>query len=128
MNADKVEDFHLAFGAPILEKPGFPSIERRLLREDLIYEEINELYDALEDENIVEVADALGDLLYVIYGTALEFGIPIDDVFAEIHRSNMSKLENGKPLLREDGKILKGSNYSPPNIQRILERALVKDG
>lgn len=88
----------------------------------LIQEEFKELIFAVEDKNIVEMADALTDMLYVIYGFGAVAGINLDMTFAEVHRSNMSKLgEDGKPVLREDGKILKGPNYSPPDLSFVLE-------
>ena len=93
------------------------------LRLGLIDEEFTELKDALDDNDIVEVADAISDLLYVVLGTAISYGIPIDKVFEEVHRSNLSKLDaNGKPIRREDGKILKGPNFfePQPGIIRIL--------
>lgn len=117
-----VKEFHQAYGLPILKKPTIPSWDRQVLRQNLILEETSEYVRAVADENLVEIADALGDLIYVVIGAALEYGIPIDDVVAEIHRSNMTKLdENGKPIYREDdGKVLKGPNYEPPNIASVL--------
>jgi predicted HAD superfamily Cof-like phosphohydrolase len=116
-----VADWHRAFGLPVLDKPTFPSETRVGLRINLIAEEVSELFAALNDRDIVEVADALADLLYVTYGMAHEFGIPIDEVFEEVQESNMSKLgEDGKPLYREDGKVMKGPNFRPPDIQSIL--------
>ncbi len=89
-----------------------------------IDEEAQELRDALDADDIVEVADAIGDLLYVVYGAALTFGIPTSEVFSEIHRSNMTKLdENGEPILRADGKVLKGPNFSPPDLMPLLRAA-----
>jgi predicted HAD superfamily Cof-like phosphohydrolase len=120
-NAEMVAEFHRAFGVPSLDRPGFPD-GRVSLRINLITEEFVELLLAIGQRDIVEVADALADLLVVTYGTALEFGIPIDEVFEEVHDSNMSKLdENGKPIYREDGKVLKGPNWRPPDIRHILE-------
>ena len=118
----QVEEFHRVFGLPIIEKPSLAPEERYRLRYSLIFEELCEFADAIRDEDIVAVADALGDLIYVVIGAALEYGIPLDDVVDEIHRSNMSKLdENGKPIYREsDGKVLKGENYSPPNLEEVL--------
>lgn len=117
----QVREFHIAFGAPVRVYPALPSTDRQWLRHGLIREELSEFADALYDEDIVAAADALGDLLYVVYGAALEFGIDIHAVFDEIHRSNMSKLgPDGKPVLREDGKVLKGPYYRKPNIEAIL--------
>jgi predicted HAD superfamily Cof-like phosphohydrolase len=120
-NADMVAWWHQAFGLPVLDKPTFPPEDRIALRMDLIREEVTELEIAIDKQDIVEVADALADLLYVTYGMAHEFGIPIDEVFEEVQESNMSKLgEDGKPLYREDGKVMKGPNFRPPNIRSIL--------
>jgi predicted HAD superfamily Cof-like phosphohydrolase len=117
---EQVEEFHRTYGLPV-ETTYTLLDDRKDLRYSLIFEELCELSDAMKDNDIVEVADALGDLMYVVIGAALEFGIPIDDVVDEIHRSNMSKLdENGSPIYREDGKVLKGPGYFPPNIAKIL--------
>src|SRR5690606_11390788 len=121
---DLVTEFHETYGAPI-KKDG-PSIvgDRLKLRLELIREEYSELIDALHQSDIVETAHALGDMVYVIYGMALEFGIPLDKVVEEIHRSNMSKLGiDGKPIYREDGKVLKGPGYFPPRIQDVLDNS-----
>lgn len=116
-----VKEFHETYGLPALAVTQFPSADRVRLRLELIDEEREELDEALENSDLVEVADALGDILYVVIGMALEFGIPIQKVFDEIQRSNMSKLgADGLPIVREDGKILKGPNYSPPDIRSIL--------
>ena len=105
--------------------PDTPTVElaRCRLRYSLIQEELFELDDAMDDGNLVEVADALGDLLFVVYGTAVEYGIDLEPVFAEICRSNMSKVnpETGEVELRPDGKILKGPWFSPPDLAPILE-------
>jgi predicted HAD superfamily Cof-like phosphohydrolase len=120
-NYQKVAEFHKTFDAPILDSPQFPSDERIILRKRLIFEELLELDESLLEWDIVAAADALGDIAYVVYGMALEFGIDLDAVVAEIHRSNMTKLGlDGKPIHREDGKMLKGPNYQPPNIKKIL--------
>jgi predicted HAD superfamily Cof-like phosphohydrolase len=94
------------------------------LRCALIEEEAAEFRDAVHAGDLVAVADAIADLLYVVYGAALTFGIPVREVFAEVHRSNMTKVEDdGLPLYREDGKVLKGANYSPPDLAPILAAA-----
>ena len=94
----------------------------KALRCALIEEEAAEFRAALEADDLVEVADALADLLYVVYGAALTFGIPIRQVFAEVHRSNMTKLDDeGHPIYREDGKVMKGPNFVPPELLRILQ-------
>ena len=91
------------------------------LRLDLIDEEVGELHEAVDAGDIVKVADALADIVYVVYGAADTWGIPLDAVVAEVHRSNMTKLgEDGKAIRREDGKVLKGPHYAPPNIVRAL--------
>ena len=119
---EMVKEFHEAFGVTNQEKPGFPDERTRSLRIDLIDEEFNELIDAENDGDLVAVADALADLDYVINGMALQYGINLDDCFAEVHRSNMSKLgEDGKPIYREDGKILKGPNYFKPNLEQFVK-------
>ena len=115
--------FHTAFGAPVAEGAPTLTFDRAGLRHDLIAEEYEEFVDAFYAGDLVGVADALADLTYVIYGFALEAGIPLDDVLREVHESNMSKLrEDGTPLLRYDGKILKGPNYFKPDIAGVLER------
>ena len=99
--------------------------ERNLLRYKLMREENEEYLEAANNNDLVEVADALGDMLYILCGTIIEHGMQdkIDEVFNEIQRSNMSKLgEDGKPIYREDGKVLKGPNYFKPNIETILEK------
>ncbi len=121
-NYEKVVDFHATFGHPVAEVAGVPPQELVDLRISLIQEEFMELFDAVATNNIVEMADALTDMLYVIYGFGAVAGINLDLTFAEVHRSNMSKLgADGKPVLREDGKILKGPNYSPPDLSFVLE-------
>lgn len=120
---DMVKEFHNIYGSYISKESKFPSQKVRELRKNLLDEEYNEYLKAEETNNYIEVCDALGDMLYIIYGTALSYGIPIDEVFEEIHKSNMSKLdENGNPIYREDGKILKGKNYFRPNIAKIISK------
>ena len=120
-NNDKVAEFMRTFGQGLPASPLFPSPEVIKLRLNLIDEEVQELKDAILSEDMVEVADAIGDSLYVMYGAALTFGIDINKIFAEIHASNMSKLdEAGKVLYREDGKILKSSLFREPNLWPIL--------
>ena len=121
--AEYVREFHETYGAPIHDGDPTLDIERLALRLDLIDEEAQELFDAAVQRDLTGVADALGDLVYVIYGMALETGIPLDDVLHEIHASNMSKTGlDGKAVLREDGKVLKGPNYFPPDIAGVIER------
>lgn len=118
---DMVKQFHEVYGAYVSDESDFPDLDTRKLRKDLLEEEFNEYLEGETNNNYIEVCDALGDMLYIIYGTALSYGMPINEIFEEIHKSNMSKLdENGKPIYREDGKILKGKNYFKPNISGIL--------
>ncbi len=119
----QVAQFHRAFGHPVNDGLKFLPIERIILRHNLIQEEVNELLSAGATGDIVGVADAIADCLYILYGTALEWGLgdKLPVIFDEVHRSNMSKLgADGKPIYREDGKILKGENYTPPQIKDIV--------
>ena len=103
----------------------FPIQERRKLRMKLLEEEYHEYRYAERGNDLVKVADALADMLYIIGGTALEYGIPLDKIFLEVHRSNMTKLdENGQPVIREDGKIMKGPAYTKPDVAKIICDAL----
>ena len=118
-NFDMVEDFMNAFGQDVEKKPAWTSVSD--LRYELIREELEELKEAMDEKDIVGVADALSDLLYVVYGAGHSFGIDLDNCFNEVHRSNMSKLDaDGKPIYREDGKVLKSELYFKPDIQSIL--------
>ena len=120
-NNIKVKNFMEAFGQEVKNKPEIPNSETVNLRIELIAEELEELWDACEQKDIVEIADALTDILYVTYGAGHAFGIDLDECFKEVQRSNMSKLgEDGKPIYREDGKILKGPNYSEPDLKSVL--------
>ncbi len=120
-----VHEFHKAFGLGIKETPTAGLGEaKNLLRYKLMREENEEYLEAANNNDLVEVADALGDMLYILCGTIIEHGMQdkIEEVFNEIQRSNMSKLgADGKPIYREDGKVLKGPNYFKPDIQAILE-------
>ena len=119
-----VHEFHTAFGLGIKNNPTADLGEaKNLLRYKLMREENEEYLEAANNGDIVEVADALGDMLYILCGTIIEHGLQdkIEEVFNEIQRSNMSKLgEDGEPIYREDGKVLKGPNYFKPNIEDIL--------
>jgi predicted HAD superfamily Cof-like phosphohydrolase len=121
-NFKKVEEFHNTFGVENLSSPNFPAEKIQQLRIELIREEFEELKEAIDDNDIVEVADALTDILYVVYGAGLSFGIDLDKCFEEVHRSNMSKLtKDGKVIRREsDGKVLKSDQFSPPDLKSIL--------
>ena len=120
-NFDDVKNFMETYGQEVKIKPSFPSEKIVQLRYDLIKEELDELNVAINDKNLVEVADALTDLLYVVYGAGHAFGIDLDKCFAEVQRSNMSKLDiNGKPIYNENGKVMKGPNYSKPNLKQFL--------
>ncbi|MEX2484566.1 MAG: nucleoside triphosphate pyrophosphohydrolase family protein [Brumimicrobium sp.] len=121
-----VEEFHDSFGIKNNKTP-IAEIEpdQIELRHRLMNEENKEYLEAAKNNDLVEVADALGDQLYILCGTILKHGMQdlIGEVFEEIHRSNMSKLdENGKPIYREDGKVLKGNNYFRPDIKSIIEK------
>ena len=120
-NFELVEDFMEAMGQDVNVVPTFPEEEIQRLRLDLIEEELDELHYAIDNKNMVEIADALGDLLYVVYGAGHAFGIDLDECFKEIHASNMSKLgPDGKPIKREDGKVLKPDTFFPPDLKSIL--------
>ncbi|MDG1529277.1 MAG: nucleoside triphosphate pyrophosphohydrolase family protein [Polaribacter sp.] len=121
-----VTEFHTAFKLNMNQTPKANIGEdRNMLRFNLMKEENEEYLEAAQDNDLVEVADALGDMLYILCGTIIEHGMQdkIEEVFNEIQRSNMSKLgEDGKPIYREDGKVLKGPNYFKPNIADILDK------
>lgn len=117
-----VMDFHKAFGQKVGDKPELPDINERGLRMKLLKEEFEEYMEAEEENNLVEIADALADLIYIACGTAVSYGIPLDVVYDEVHRSNMSKLVDGKPIYREDGKVMKPEGWTPPDIKGILEK------
>ncbi len=124
---NQVAEFHRAFKIPQEQSPNIPSPERCELRFNLLQEELNEFKDAYKDKDLVEVADALVDLQYILFGSVLEFGLQdkFAELFDEVQRSNMSKLDdNGEPIYREDGKVLKSKNWSPPSLKPILEAEL----
>lgn len=121
---DAVADFHDHFGLPVHAAPFTAPIERMMLRLALIHEEVSELDVAARTNDLTGIADGIADCIYVLIGMALEYGIPIEEVFNEVHRSNMSKVwANGEVRRRIDGKILKPPTYSPANIEAILQRA-----
>ncbi len=121
-----VQEFHEAFKLGYSHQPVADlGPEKNMLRYKLMREENEEYLDAANDGDLVEVADALGDMLYILCGTIIEHGLQykIEQVFEEIQRSNMSKLDaNGEPIYREDGKVLKGPNYFKPDIESILKK------
>lgn len=122
---NSVGEFHEVFKIGNADKITLVDEANYTLRYNLLKEENEEYLDACKKGDLVEIADALGDLLYITYGTILKHGLQhkIEEVFDEIHRSNMSKLdENGKPIFREDGKVLKSNKYFRPDIKKILEK------
>ena len=120
-NFDDVKDFMKIYGQEVKTKSSFPNEKIIQLRYNLIKEELDELSLAIKEKDIIEVADALTDLLYVVYGAGHAFGIDLDKCFAEVQRSNLSKLNiDGKPIYNENGKVMKGPNYSKPNLKQFL--------
>lgn len=119
---EQVRDFHKRFGCTINEVPTIPALTDAILRTDLIQEELDEFAKAYLQGNLTEVADALGDILYVVLGSAVTFGIDLEPIFEEIHKSNLSKVwEDGEVHRREDGKILKPPTFKKPDIKPLLE-------
>ena len=120
-NFNKVKAFMNTYGQDVKEKAEFPENKIVQLRIDLIEEELNELKEAIKNNDIVEVADALTDILYVTYGAGHSFGVNLDKCFDEVQRSNMSKLgEDGNPIYNDSGKVMKGPNYSVPDLKKII--------
>ena len=120
-NFEKVENFMRAFGQKVKVSPELADFNTAELRFELIAEEVQELSTAIDNDDIVEIADALTDILYVVYGAGHAYGIDLDECFNEVHRSNMSKLgEDGKPIYREDGKVMKGPAYSAPDLEGVI--------
>ena len=120
-NFELVGDFMEAFGQDVQLEPTWPDFNTRELRLELIAEELDELSDAIADRDMIQIADALTDLLYVVYGAGHAFGLDLDECFQEVHASNMSKLgPNGRPIHREDGKVMKGPGYFEPDLESIL--------
>ena len=120
-NFEKVKNFMETFGQEVKNKPSFASDKINKLRYGLIKEELDELKTALDKKDLIEVADALTDILYVTYGAGHAFGINLDKCFEEVQNSNMSKLgQNGKPIYNEDGKVMKGPKYFKPDLQKII--------
>ena len=120
-NFSKVGIFMETFGQEVKKKPSFSTDKINKLRLDLIKEELSELTDAMNNKDLLEVADALTDILYVTYGAGHAFGIDLDKCFDEVQNSNMSKLdENGKPIYNEHGKVMKGPNYFKPDLSKFV--------
>ena len=120
-NFEKVRLFMKTYGQEVKDKAGFSDAKTNKLRIDLIKEELEELTEAIQDKNLLEVADALTDILYVTYGAGHAFGIDLDKCFEEVQNSNMSKLgEDGKPIFNEAGKVMKGPNYFKPDLSKYL--------
>ena len=109
-------------GQPMHDAPALPSEDRRQLRRDLLAEEFREYCEAESADDMTEIADALGDMMVIIAGTALEYGIPLDEVLIEIMRSNHDKFPDGIVRRRDDGKILKPEGWTPPDVEGVLER------
>ena len=120
-NFNKVGTFMKTFGQEVKTKPSFSTDKINKLRLDLIKEELIELTEAMNNKDLLEVADALTDILYVTYGAGHAFGINLDKCFEEVQNSNMSKLdENGKPIYNEHGKVMKGPNYFKPDLSKFV--------
>ena len=121
-NFQKVKNFMETFGQEVKIKPSLSSDKINKLRYNLIKEELNEFKQALDNNDLLEVADALTDILYVTYGAGHAFGINLDACFEEVQNSNMSKLGNdGKPIYNDQGKVMKGPNYFKPNLSKFIK-------
>lgn len=126
MKRKEITEFNKAFGYPAPLRPTLKA--KHELRYKLIKEELDEYIEAINDNDIIEVADAIGDMLYLVLGAAVEHGLEIEPIFDEIHNSNMSKLgEDGNPIYREDGKVLKGPDYFKPDIKKALTESYYYD-
>ena len=120
-NFEKVGIFMKTFGQEVKSKPSFSTYKINKLRIDLIKEELEELTEAMDNKDLLEVADALTDILYVTYGAGHAFGVDLDKCFNEVQKSNMSKLDkNGKPIYNESGKVMKGPNYFKPDLSKFV--------
>ena len=125
-NFSKVGIFMKTFGQEVKDKPSFSSDKINKLRIDLINEELNELSEAMKNKDLLEVADALTDILYVTYGAGHAFGIDLDKCFDEVQNSNMSKLDdNGKPIYNDSGKVMKGPNYFKPDLNKFIKWTII---
>ncbi len=121
-NFQKVKTFMQTFGQEVKSKPSLSTEKINDLRYNLIKEELDELKQAMEDKDLLEVADALTDILYVTYGAGIAFGIDLDKCFEEVQNSNMSKLgDDGKPIYNDAGKVMKGPNYFKPDLSKFVK-------
>ena len=121
-NFDDVRIFMQTFGQIVRTKPQFPDHRTMQLRYELIQEELYELKEAMKNKSLKEIADSLTDILYVTYGAGYAYGINLDKCFKEVQRANMSKLgEDGKPIYNDKAKVMKGPNYSEPNLKQFVE-------
>ena len=121
-NFENVGKFMETFGQMVRTKPQFPDQKTMKLRLDLIKEELNELEEAMKEKDLKEIADALTDILYVTYGAGYAYGINLDKCFKEVQRANMSKLgEDGKPIYNDQGKVMKGPNYTKPDLSKFVK-------
>ena len=119
---NSVVEFQKAFGQLVSDKAELPDMDTRALRIRLLTEEFTEYRNAEKDNDFVEIADALADIIYIACGTAASYGIPLNEIFEEVHRSNMAKLVDGKPLKRADGKIIKPEGWTPPDIEGVIKK------
>ena len=127
-NFEKVRLFMQTYGQEVKNKAEFSNEKTNKLRIDLIKEELEELQQAMKDKNLLEVADALTDILYVTYGAGHAFGIDLDKCFEEVQNSNMSKLgSDGKPIYNESGKVMKGPNYFKPDLSKFISQTDLSD-
>ena len=115
-----VKEFQTAVGQHVGTEPAFPDIKERMLRINLLREEFEEYNESEVESDLVNLAKELADIIYIVCGTAASYGIPLNEVFEEVHRSNMDKLVDGKPIRREDGKILKPEGWTAPDIKKVL--------
>jgi predicted HAD superfamily Cof-like phosphohydrolase len=123
-NFEDVKIFMETFGQIVKTKPQFPDEKTMQLRFDLIKEELDELEEAMKTKNLKEIADALTDILYVTYGAGYAYGVNLDKCFKEVQRANMSKLgKDGKPIFNEKGKVMKGPNYTAPDLKNLLNES-----
>ena len=121
-NFKDVKIFMEKFGQMVRTKPQFPDDKTMQLRLDLIKEELSELEEAMKTKNLKEIADALTDILYVTYGAGYAYGVDLDQCFKEVQRANMSKLgEDGKPIYNDQGKVMKGPNYTKPDLSKFVK-------